>query len=148
MLDQYQNAGEFPTDIERMSPINIRTHRSLWDKLKGYIHRGERAIGLDPYNERSDDFMEQWARRVNEATRGKDWYKQPNDASGAGGIGTAMMETIMAPFSAPQLASVYGLTGKVQLPSEAMNIQNPAGALLINSVLDPVNLVGAGIAKN
>lgn len=147
-LDQYQNADEVPSNIERMSPINIRTHRSLWDKLKGYIHRGERAIGLDPYNERSDDFMEQWARRVNEATGGKDWYKQPNDASGAGGIGTAMMETIMAPFSAPQLASVYGLTGKVQLPSEAINIENPVGAFAANAILDPTNLVGAGIAKN
>jgi hypothetical protein len=92
--------------------------------------------------------MEQWARRINTATGGRDWYKQPNDASGAGGIGTAVMETVMAPFSAPQLASVYGATGKVQLPSEAMNIQNPISSFLADAVLDPTNLVGAGIAKN
>jgi hypothetical protein len=92
--------------------------------------------------------MEQWARRVNNATGGRDWYKQPNDASGPGGIGTAMMETVMAPFSAPQLASVYGATGKVQMPSEAMNIQNPYLAFLVDGTLDPSNLVGAGIAKN
>ena len=147
-LDIYQDAGEVPSDIERMQGAEIFKKRSWLDKLRGYVHKGEKAIGLDPYNERSDDFMEQWARRINTATGGKDWYKQPNDASGAGGIGTAMMETVMAPFSAPQLASVYGATGKVQMPSEAMNIQNPVGAFLTDAVLDPTNLVGAGIAKN
>jgi hypothetical protein len=147
-LDQYQDGSEVPSNIERMDPAVIKRDRSWLDKLKGYIHRGEKAIGLDPYNERPDDFMEQWARRINTATGGRDWYKQPNDASGAGGIGTAMMETVMAPFSAPQLASVYGATGKVQMPSEAMNIQNPVGSFLADAVLDPTNLVGAGIAKN
>jgi hypothetical protein len=147
-LDQFQTGSEVPSDIERMDPAVIKRKRSWFDKLKGYVHRGEKAIGLDPYNERPDDFMEQWARRINTATGGKDWYKQPNDASGAGGIGTAMMETVMAPFSAPQLASVYGATGKVQMPSEAMNIQNPVGSFLADAVLDPTNLVGAGIAKN
>ena len=147
-LDQYQQGNEVPSDIERLDPAFIKRKRSWFDKLKGYVHRGEKAIGLDPYNERSDDFMEQWARRINTATGGKDWYKQPNDASGAGGIGTAVMETVMAPFSAPQLASVYGATGKVQLPSEAMNIQNPISSFLADAVLDPTNLVGAGIAKN
>ena len=147
-LDQFQTGSEVPSDIERMDPAVIKRKRSWLDKLKGYVHRGEKAIGLDPYNERPDDFMEQWARRINTATGGRDWYKQPNDASGAGGIGTAMMETVMAPFSAPQLASVYGATGKVQMPSEAMNIQNPVGSFLADAVLDPTNLVGAGIAKN
>jgi hypothetical protein len=147
-LDQFQNGSEVPSNIERMDPAVIKRKRSWFDKLKGYIHRGEKAIGLDPYNERPDDFMEQWARRINTATGGRDWYKQPNDASGAGGIGTAVMETVMAPFSAPQLASVYGATGKVQMPSEAMNIQNPVGSFLADAVLDPTNLVGTGIAKN
>jgi hypothetical protein len=147
-LDQYQDGSEVPSNIERMDPAIIKRKRSWFDKLKGYIHKGEKAIGLDPYNERSDDFMEQWARRINTATGGKDWYKQPNDASGAGGIGTAVMETVMAPFSAPQLASVYRATGKVQMPSEAMNIQNPVGSFLADAILDPTNLVGAGIAKN
>jgi hypothetical protein len=34
------------------------------------------------------------------------------------------------------------------MPSEAMNIQNPVGSFLADAVLDPTNLVGAGIAKN
>jgi hypothetical protein len=144
-LNQYQDGG-VPSDIERMDPITIKHDRGNW--FTRNLHRLEKKIGLDPYNERSDDFMEQWARRINTATGGKDWYKQPNDASGAGGIGTAMMETVMAPFSAPQLASVYGATGKVQMPSEAMNIQNPVGSFLADAILDPTNLVGAGIAKN
>ena len=147
-INIYQDAGEVPSDIERMQGAKVFKKRSWLDKLKRYVHKGEKAIGLDPYNERSDDFMEQWARRINTATGGKDWYKQPNDASGAGGLPTAMMETVMAPFSAPQYASVYGLTGKVQMPSEAMNIQNPYLAFLVNSTLDPTNVVGAGIVKN
>ena len=147
-LNKYQEAGEVPSDIERMQGVDIRKKRSWSDKLRGYVNQFEDKIGLDPYNQRSDDFMEQWARRVNNATGGRDWYKQPNDASGTGGIGTAMMETVMAPFSAPQLASVYGATGKVQMPSEAMNIQNPVGSFLADAILDPTNLVGAGIAKN
>jgi hypothetical protein len=147
-LNKYQTGGGTEQNPERMQGVEIFKKRSWLDKLRGYVHKGEKAIGLDPYNERSDDFMEQWARRINTATGGKDWYKQPNDASGAGGIGTAMMETVMAPFSAPQLASVYGATGKVQMPSEAMNIQNPVGSFLADAILDPTNLVGAGIAKN
>jgi hypothetical protein len=147
-LNKYQPGGGTEQNPERMQGVEIFKKRSWLDKLRGYVHKGEKAIGLDPYNERSDDFMEQWARRINTATGGKDWYKQPNDASGTGGIGTAMMETVMAPFSAPQLASVYGATGKVQMPSEAMNIQNPVGSFLADAILDPTNLVGAGIAKN
>jgi hypothetical protein len=56
-LDQFQNGSEVPSDIERMDPAIIKRKRSWFDKLKGYIHRGEKAIGLDPYNERSDDMF-------------------------------------------------------------------------------------------
>jgi hypothetical protein len=143
-LEEYQDGG-VPSDIERMDPVTIKHDRGNW--FTRNLHRLEKKIGLDPYNERSDDFMEQWARRINTATGGKDWYKQPNDASGTGGIGTAMMETVMAPFSAPQLASVYGATGKVQMPSEAMDIQNPAGAFLADVALDPLSYVGAGLTR-
>jgi hypothetical protein len=149
-LNKYQTGGpETSTEQnpDRMQAVDIRKKRSWSDKLRGFINQGEKAIGLDPYNERSDDFMEQWARRVNDATGGRDWYKQPNDASGTGGIGTAMMETVMAPFSAPQLASVYGATGKVQMPSEAMNIQNPYLAFGVNAVTDPLSYVGAGLTR-
>ena len=142
-LNSYEVGGEVPFDVERMQGVDIRKKRSWSDKLKGYVNQFEKKIGLDPYNERSDDFMEQWARRVNTATGGRDWYKQPNDGSGTGGMGTAMMETVMAPFSAPQLASVYGLTGKVQMPSEALNIQNPVGAFLTDTVLDPLSVLPA-----
>lgn len=145
-LEEYQDGGT-EQNPERMQGIDIRKKRSFLDNLRGYANKKLKAIGLDPYNERSDDFMEQWARRINTATGGKDWYKQPNDGSGTGGIGTAIMETVMAPFSAPQLASVYGATGKVQMPSEAMNIQNPAGAFLADVALDPLSYVGAGLTR-
>jgi hypothetical protein len=36
------------------------------------------------------------------------------------------------------------MTG-MQRPSEAMNIQNPYGAMAADAVLDPANLAGAGL---
>ena len=152
-LNSYQIGGaenptEWDPEIGSLQTLPIHKKRSWSEKLRGHINQFEKKIGLDPYNQRSDDFMEQWARRVNDATGGRDWYKQPNDASGPGGIATATMETIMAPFSAPQYATVYGATGKVQMPSEAMNIQNPYLAFLVDGTLDPTNVVGAGIVKN
>lgn len=48
--------------------------------------------------------------------------------------------------SAPARLVVKGLTGKYQDPSEAMGITNPVGAFLTDAVLDPTNLVGAGLA--
>jgi hypothetical protein len=49
-------------------------------------------------------------------------------------------------FSAPQKTIVKGITGKYQTPSEAMDIKNPYGAFAVDAVLDPLNLLGVGIA--
>jgi hypothetical protein len=48
-------------------------------------------------------------------------------------------------FSIPQKALTQLFTGKYQAPSEAMNVKNPVGAFVVDAVLDPVNLVGAGL---
>jgi len=48
-------------------------------------------------------------------------------------------------FGFPQAAMTKAFTGKYQLPSEAMGIENPVGALLTDVVLDPTNLAGAGL---
>jgi hypothetical protein len=49
-------------------------------------------------------------------------------------------------LGAPQRQAVKMITGKEQSPSEAMDIQNPYGAFAADAILDPVNLIGAGIA--
>jgi hypothetical protein len=49
------------------------------------------------------------------------------------------------PLAVAQDAMMYGLTGKVQTPSEGMGIENPYGAMTVNMLADPTNLVGAGI---
>ncbi len=48
-------------------------------------------------------------------------------------------------FGFPQAAMTKAFTGKYQLPSEAMGIENPVVALLTDAALDPVNITGAGL---
>lgn len=60
-------------------------------------------------------------------------------------LGAILGGTTSAVFSLPQLAMMDALTGKTQRPSEAMDIQNPIGALAIDAITDPTNLIGAGI---
>lgn len=89
------------------------------------------------------DFIKQIVDRLDKSTGGKDWYKDPSK-----GMGSALAEVVSLPFAAPQLAATYGLTGKVQTPSEAMNIENPYGAFAVDAILDPTNLLGAGLADD
>ena len=50
-------------------------------------------------------------------------------------------------MNAPQYTATYGVTGKVQTPSEAMDIQNPYGAFAVDALLDPMNVVGVGVSS-
>jgi hypothetical protein len=59
-------------------------------------------------------------------------------------IGT--LEGVSEVMSAPARTATYLLTGKYQDPSQALGIKNPWGALAADMVLDPVNLIGAGVA--
>jgi len=57
------------------------------------------------------------------------------------------LEGVSEVMSAPARTATYLLTGKYQDPSQALGIKNPWGALAADMVLDPMNLVGAGLAK-
>lgn len=59
----------------------------------------------------------------------------------------AMLSPFTYALSLPQQAMMYGTTGKVQDPSEALGIENPYLAFAANAVLDPANIVGAGLAS-
>lgn len=57
-------------------------------------------------------------------------------------------ENVGEVLSAPQKALTKLISGKYQKPSEAMDIQNKAGAFVTDLILDPVNiLAGAKMAK-
>jgi len=57
-------------------------------------------------------------------------------------------ENVGEVLSAPQKALTKLISGKYQKPSEAMGIQNKAGAFVTDLILDPVNiLAGAKMAK-
>jgi len=58
-----------------------------------------------------------------------------------------LAENLSEVLSAPQKAATQLVTGKYQTPSEAMGIQNAAGAFLTDVVLDPLGLMGLGSAK-
>ena len=58
-----------------------------------------------------------------------------------------LAENLSEVLSAPQKAATQLVTGKYQTPSEAMGIQNAAGAFLTDVVLDPLGLLGIGAAK-
>ena len=55
-----------------------------------------------------------------------------------------LAETLSEMLSAPQKAVTQLVTGKYQTPSEAMGIENAAGAFLTDVVLDPLGLMGLG----
>ena len=62
----------------------------------------------------------------------------------AGLLGAIIGTPLSAITSLPQLAATYAITGKVERPSEAMDIQNPYGAMAVDAIADPSNWIGAG----
>lgn len=138
---EYQSGGSVETSTEenpeRMNPIEINVQRRPWWK------RTLRKIGVevDPQYRDPNGFAGQMARRLADATGGENWYKTGNDIAGS------FAQILTSPLTVPQLGMMYGLTGKVQTPSEAMDIQNPYGAFAVDAVLDPANIVGAGAVK-
>ena len=62
----------------------------------------------------------------------------------AGLLGAIIGTPLSAITSLPQLAATYAITGKVERPSEAMDIQNPYGAMAVDAIADPSNWIGVG----
>lgn len=58
-----------------------------------------------------------------------------------------ILKGMMDVAEAPQKGVTQAITGKYQTPSEAMGIENPIGAIATDMVLDPVNLIGAGVVN-
>jgi hypothetical protein len=131
-LGKYQVAGEVSTEQnpEVMNPIEIQTKKDPW-------YERYPRMAWRPIDKKLHDFGSQYAQRISDATGGADWYKQSNP----------FMNLALEAINAPQLATTYAVTGKVQTPSEAMDIQNPYGAMAVDMLLDPTNLIGLGLTK-
>lgn len=82
---------------------------------------------------REKGFWEQYADKIAEENRD------------AGVLGAIIGTPISAVMSLPQLAMMKDLTGEMQRPSEAMDIQNPYGTMAVDLVTDPTNYAGAGL---
>ena len=122
-----QIGGETSTEQNpvRMNPIDIQAPQRSW--FDRNIEAPLRKWGRS------------YAKRISDATGGSEWYKQPNSVASAffsTGPGFAL--------EAPQLSATYTATGKVQTPSEAMDIQNPYGAFAVDALLDPSSALTLG----
>lgn len=131
-LDSYQDAGEVSTEQnpESIGQVRVKAKDKGW--FDNYIIRPLRKWGRA------------YAKRMSDATGGSEWYKQPNSV--LRGIWSAGPGFV---FEAPQLTATYAVTGKVQTPSEAMNIQNPYGAFAVDMLLDPIGspAIAKGLVK-
>jgi hypothetical protein len=119
---QMQDGADTSTEQnpERIEQVHIKSKQDPW--YKRYPRMVGRAI-----DDRLSDFGHQYAQRISNATGGSEWYKQSNP----------FMNVALESMNAPQLAATYAVTGKVQTPSEAMDIQNPYGAFVVDALLDP-----------
>lgn len=126
---EMQDGAETSTEQnpDRISQVNIKSKQDPW--YKRYPRMVGRAI-----DDRLSDFGHQYAQRISSATGGSEWYKQSNP----------FMNVALESMNAPQLAATYAVTGKVQTPSEAMDIQNPYGAFAVDALLDPAVAFGVG----
>jgi hypothetical protein len=64
------------------------------------------------------------------------------------GLLGALSSVVTYPLGLPQQAMMYGLTGKVQDPSEALDIENPLLAFGANAIADPLNAFGLGLTDD
>ena len=129
---RFKEGGRRETSTEenpdRIEPIEITSKRAPWyQRLPRQVAD---RMGFNPYgyDTNPNDFGSQLARRI---------------AQSADSPGGAFLGALSAPFATPQLGMMYGLTGEVQTPSEYMDIQNPVGAFITDSVLDPFVLNAA-----
>jgi hypothetical protein len=79
----------------------------------------------------------------------KNWLEQYADKiveenKDAGVLGAILGTPISAVTSLPQLMGMKAITGEMERPSEALDIENPYGAMAVDAIADPANLIGIG----
>lgn len=81
--------------------------------------------------------------------KNKNWLEQYADKivdenKDAGVLGAILGTPISAVTSLPQLMGMKAFTGEMERPSEALGIENPYGAMAVDAIADPTNLIGVG----
>lgn len=96
--------------------------------------------------------MANWLDKYDDTIANDGWTVSPKVAAynkaakqAPTNIDANAMQPLGQAMSYPQRKVTEWITGKNQYPSQAMGIQNPYGAFAVDAVLDPTNLVGAGL---
>lgn len=128
--------GSFPVQMDS------QMHRDLYNSGRLMTYDPQRdeyvAPNLPEFTvsaPKNKSFLQEWGDKI------------VQESQGVGPAGAIFGATMNAGSSLAQLALMKLLTGKTQRPSEAMNIQNPYGAMATDMVLDPLNAVGGFAAK-
>jgi hypothetical protein len=150
------------TPYSKKGTVEHEAHSVIEPMLKEKIKNARKDYKNSPVSEASKKRFRYEKRNLQNGgemkyyQEGLDW-KPRNISRDGSEIPQAQVGTMLAPitgedvsrffdlFSVPQKAATKAVTGKYQTPSEAMNIKNPVGALATDMVLDPLNLMGAGI---
>jgi hypothetical protein len=114
-------------------------YEEAYNKGEVLSSTGERSpITLDEVTvqntyKKDKNWLEQYADKITEENKD------------AGVMGAIFGTPLSAVTSLPQMFATKSITGEMQRPSEAMDIQNPYGAMAVDAFLDPTNLIGAGL---
>jgi hypothetical protein len=128
--------GNFPVQIDS------QMHRDLYN-----------AGRLMTYDENRDQYVAPTLPEFTVSAKKNKTFLQEyvdkilQESKGAGIAETMFSVPMNAVTSLPQMALTKLLTGVMQRPSEAMNIENPIGATLTDAILDPTNIIGGIFAK-
>lgn len=141
-IPQYQEAGHFKTTTGKQVIWGTPEYEKAYNRGEVITNKGVKSP-ITLQGGQLDEVVIQ--NNYKRGFWGKYRDKILEENKDAGLFGAILGTPISAVASLPQLAMMEGLTGKMQRPSEAMNIQNPYGAMAVDAVTDPANLVGAGI---
>lgn len=123
-------------------------------KIDSQMHRDLYNAGrLMTYDENRDQYVAPTLPEFTVSAKKNKTFLQEyvdkilQESKGAGIAETMFSVPMNAVTSLPQMALTKLLTGVMQRPSEAMNIENPIGATLTDAILDPTNIIGGIFAK-
>ena len=139
-INKYQQGNKLVNIDGKYVDINSPEYKKLYnkgigakDKQGNWITSKSNLPEVTVTAPKKEGFWKQYANKIT---------KESSD-----NLLSAVLSPITAIINLPQAAATYATTGKVQNPSEALNIKNPIGQLATDLTLDPLNLLGVGIAS-
>lgn len=136
----FQLRSQSPIRQEKTGTVKYGTpeYKSAYNKGEVVTKEGGRSpISLDEVVVSKKSPKKGFMKQSSE-----EYSKEHKDDSVLGAIGSV----VTYPLEVGQHAMMYGLTGKVQKPSKALNVKNPIAATALDIVADPT-VFGPGIVK-